>query len=60
MTTQNGAMWQMIIGFLFRKTNLDINHNYLPHCPIQKGDGAYDCVAPCDPYTKTNERNKMT
>ena len=45
-------MWQMIIGFLYRKSILENNHNYLPHCPIQKGGGAYDCVAPCDPISK--------
>ena len=57
-TTRLGAMWQMIIGFLYRKTNLENNHNYLPHCPKRKGGGAYDCVAPCDPYTQ-NQRKEQ-
>ena len=51
-------MWQMIIGFFYRKTNLENNHNYLPHCPRQKGGGAYDCVAPCDLEPKINERSR--
>ena len=58
ITTRLGAMWQMIIGFLYRKTNLENNHNYLPHCPKQKGDGAYDCIATCDPYTQ-NQRKEQ-
>ena len=29
-----------------RKTNLENNHNYLPHCPMQKGSGAYDLTCP--------------
>lgn len=27
--TRHGAMWQMIIGFFYRKTNLENNHNLL-------------------------------
>nr|DAF69885.1 MAG TPA: N-terminal conserved domain of Nudc [Caudoviricetes sp.] len=36
MITRFGAMWQMITGFLYRKTNFENNRNYLPHCPKQK------------------------
>lgn len=59
MITRFGAMWQMIIDFLYKKTILENNHNYLPHCPKRKGDDAYDCVAPCDSQIRTNERSKI-
>ena len=37
MNTRCGAMWQMIIVILYRKMKSQIDHNYLPHCPVEKG-----------------------
>ena len=39
-------MWQMIIGFSYRKFIFEINHNYLPHCPVLNRLCEYGYIAP--------------